>query len=64
MSVGANIKERREKLKISQSKLAEAIGISQPLMAQFERGSKIPNLMLGWDIAKVLQCNLDDLVKE
>lgn len=64
MSVGANIKEKRKKLKISQSKLAEAVGISQPLMAQFERGSKIPNLMLGRDIANVLQCDLDELVKE
>lgn len=64
MSVGANIREKREKLKISQTKLAESIGISQSLMAQFERGSKIPNMMLGRDIARVLQCDLEELVKE
>lgn len=63
-SVGGNIKARRMALGIAQTKLAESIGISQSLMAQFERGSKIPNLMLGRDIARVLQCDLEELVKE
>lgn len=62
MSIGSNIRKKRENLKISQTKLAESVGISQSLMAQFERGSKIPNMMLGREIASVLQCGMEDLV--
>ena len=62
MSIGSNIRKKRENLKISQTKLAESVGISQSLMAQFERGSKIPNMMLGREIASVLQCKMEDLV--
>lgn len=64
MSIGSNIRKKRENLKISQTKLAEAVGISQSLMAQFERGSKIPNMMLGKEIANVLQCEMEDLVSD
>lgn len=63
-SVGGNIKARRMALGMEQTKLAEAVGISQSLMAQFERGSKVPNVILAKDIAKVLQCDLEELVKE
>ena len=64
MSIGSNIRKKRENLKISQTKLAESVGISQSLMAQFERGSKIPNMMLGREIASVLQCKMEDLVSD
>lgn len=64
MSIGLNIRKKRENLKISQTKLAESVGISQSLMAQFERGSKIPNMMLGREIASVLQCKMEDLVSD
>ena len=64
MSIGSNIRKKRENLKISQTKLAESVGISQSLMAQFERGSKIQNMMLGREIASVLQCKMEDLVSD
>lgn len=64
MSVGENIKARRMALGMTQESLAKAVGLGRSMMAQIERGSKIPNLILGRDIAKVLQCDLNDLVRE
>lgn len=64
MSIGTNIRKRREELQISQTNLAKAIGIKQPTMAQIERGSKVPSLILGKELARVLQCDLEELVKE
>lgn len=64
MSVGENIKEKRQSLGMTQESLANALGLGRSMIAQIERGSKIPNLMLGRDIARVLQCDLEELVKE
>ena len=64
MSVGENIKGKRQSLGMTQESLANALGIGRSMIAQIERGSKIPNLMLGRDIARVLQCDLEELVKE
>lgn len=63
-SVGENIKARRQAMGMTQENLAVAVGIGRSMMAQIERGSKVPNLILGRDIAKVLQCDLNDLVRE
>ena len=62
ISVGENIRIIRTKRGISQTELAEAVGISQPMMNQIERGSKVPNVILARDISRVLQCDLNDLV--
>lgn len=40
------------------------VGIGQPMMAQIERGSKIPNMVLGRDIARVLGCKIEELYGE
>lgn len=64
MSVGENIKVRRMALGMTQESLANAVGLGRSMIAQIERGSKVPNLILGRDIAKVLQCDLNELVKE
>lgn len=63
-SVGGNIRARRQALGMTQENLANALGLGRSMIAQIERGSKIPNLMLGRDIARVLQCDLEELVKE
>lgn len=64
MSIGENIKSRRNAMGMSQSELASAIGVSVPMICQIERGTKSPTLRLSVDIAKVLKCDLNDLVKE
>lgn len=63
MSVGENIRGRRMQKGLSQMALAQKIGVGQPMIAQIERGTKIPNLLLGMEIAHALECDLDDLVE-
>ena len=62
MSVGENIKAKRIALSMTQEGLANAVGLGRSMIAQIERGSKVPNIMLGRDIARVLQCGMEDLV--
>lgn len=64
MSVGENIKAKRMALGMTQESLATAVGLGRSMIAQIERGSKLPNVVLGRDIARVLQCKLDDLVSD
>ncbi len=64
MSVGENIRVRRQTLGLSQTELATAVGIRQPMIAQIERNTKNPSLQIGKEIARVLQCSMDDLVEE
>lgn len=63
MSIGENIKNRRKSAGMSQNDLAAAVGVSVPMICQIERGTKSVTLMLGAEIAKILQCDLNDLVK-
>lgn len=62
MSVGENIKYRRKTMGMSQKDLATAIGVSVPMICQIERGTKSVTLLLGAEIAKVLKCDMNDLV--
>lgn len=61
LSVGENIRRIREEKGIPQSKLAEKCGVSQSMICQIERGTKVPTLPLSVDIAKVLHCKLENL---
>lgn len=63
-SIGENIKARRQAMGMSQNNLASAVGVSVPMICQIERGTKSVTLILGAEIAKVLQCDLNDLVRE
>ncbi len=64
MSLSENIKNRRIKKSFTQQQFAEKVGVGRSMIAQIERGTKIPNMMLGKEIARVLECSMDDLVKE
>jgi len=50
-SVGENIRSGREKKSISQKKLAETLGVSQPTVSDWERGRKVPGLVHAWKMA-------------
>ena len=63
MSLGENIKKRRIKKGMTQENLAVEIGIGRSMVAQIERGSKIPNMLLGYEIARVFECTMDELVE-
>ena len=62
MSVGANIRRIREEKGIPQVRLAEQVGISQPMLCQIERGTKVPSLPLGAELARALGCKLEALL--
>ena len=64
MSLSENIKNRRIKKSYTQQQFAEEVGVGRSMIAQIERGTKIPNMMLGMEIARVLECSMDELVKE
>lgn len=63
MSIGENVKKIREDKGIKQSELAERVGVTQSMMSQIERGSKVPSMPLGAELAKVLECSMDDLYR-
>lgn len=61
MSIGENIRRLREGQNLCQEELADMLGVSRPMISQIERGTKIPSLLLGRDIAETLHCSLYDL---
>lgn len=63
MSIGENIKNRRMKKGYTQEQMAVAIGVGRSMIAQIERGTRIPNLVLGKEIAKTLGCTIDQLTE-
>lgn len=64
MSIGKNIKERREQSGLDQSELAERLEIDRSLISHIESGRKLPSVPLLADIAKALGCTMDELAKE
>lgn len=63
MSFNENLKKIREENGLTQGELAEMVGISQPMIAQYEMGIKLPNIVIGKEIAKKLMCSLDRLAE-
>ncbi len=63
-SIGTNIRTRRKALCMSPDNLATMIGVSVPMVCQIERGTKSVTLVLAVEIAKALQCDLNDLVSD
>lgn len=63
MNVGANIRRIREEKGIPQVWLAEQVGISQSMLCQIERGTKVPSLPLGVELAQALGCELEALLQ-
>ena len=61
MSIGENIKSRRKALNMQQGDLAKVVGVSQAMICQIERGTKVPSMPLGAEIANCLGCKIDDL---
>lgn len=64
MSIGENIRNLRLNKGLTQSELGEEINVHQSMIAQIERGTKIPTILLSREIAKILNCTIDDLLKE
>jgi len=64
MSIGENLKRLRVQKNMTQQELAERAGVSGPMIAQVERGTKTLSMPLGKAIAEAIGCRLDDLLAE
>ena len=62
MAFAENLKRLREKKRISQCELAKNVGISQSAIAQYEIGLKVPTIVIGAKLAKVLDVTCEDLL--
>lgn len=62
MSVGENVRKLRREKDMTQLQLAEIVNVSQSMIAQIERGVKIPTVILSQDIAMALNCTIDDIL--
>lgn len=58
------IKRRRKELKLSQTELAERVGLSRTSIANIELCRQRSTLDQMSDIAKALDCNVKDLLPE
>lgn len=63
MTLGDNIERRRKELDLTQQQLAVEVGVSQQAIGYFETGKKIPSLAVAEQLAKCLQCTIDELLK-
>lgn len=62
--IGHRIKIRRAVLRMSQTKLAQALGITQAYLSYMERGDRPIDTEMLSQIAKALNCETDDLLNE
>lgn len=62
MSFAENVKRLREEKRITQKELAERVGITQPTVAQYEMGIKVPTIVIGARIAEQLGVTCEELI--
>lgn len=63
MGIGENIKNRRIRSGQTQEEFATRIGVGRSMVAQIERGSKVPSMILGHEIARALDCSMEELME-
>ena len=59
-----NLKRFRCALNMTQANLAQEVGVTQSLVAQWERGASMPSAARLPLLASVLNCTIDDLFSE
>lgn len=64
MSIGENIREKRESLNISQKSLADALGSGLNTVAAWEKDASSPPGNKIVEIAKVFGCSTDEILLE
>ncbi len=64
MILGENVKRLREKNNMSQRQLASKLLVSNTAISNIEQDKTSPSLQLAVNIANVLGCTVDELVKE
>jgi len=61
---GANIKAERNRKGLSQFALAEKVNVSESTISLIERGIQSPSIFLVIDIARVLNIDINELLKD
>lgn len=59
-----NLKVIRESKQMSQCELSKMLGVSQGAISQWESGECLPRAELLPKIASILECSIDDLMRE
>lgn len=62
VEIGKRIKRKRNEFHMTQEKLAEEIDVSPSYISEIERGTSISSLATIFNIATVLELNLDYLI--
>lgn len=60
--IGENIRKQRRKIGMTSTDLARSVQVSQPMISQIERGTKTVSLPLAAEIARVLGCEIQELL--
>lgn len=60
--IGKSIKQNRVERKITQSQLADAIGVTHAAISYWENGVNIPNISDCWKMADYMNISIDELV--
>lgn len=55
------LREIRKRKKLSQTELADLIGVKLRTIGSWERGETVPNIEQAWNCAVVLGCSINDL---
>jgi putative transcriptional regulator len=56
-----NLKDRRQKMGISQETLADKVGVSRQTIISIESGRYVPSLELALKFAALFRCRVEDL---
>lgn len=64
MSFSDNLKKAREREGMTQLELAQSVGVSQPTIAQYEKGLILPTIVTGVSLARALNTTCEDLVTD
>ena len=62
-AIGSNISARLDQLRLSQTDLAEKIGVSKQVVNKIVQGKKAINALELASIAAVLKCSVDELIQ-
>ena len=63
MAFAENVKSLREQRGLTQVELAKLVGVTQPTIAQYEIGIKIPTIVIGVKLAESLETTCEELIK-
>lgn len=64
MSIGTRMKERREELGITQTKLAEMIGVTKGAVGNYETDANSPKASIMYKVFAALQCDANYLYQD